>query len=204
MIISINYFQMEKKRSNFYLFHSRRWIFFLKKKTWNDVALLICTYTWNIDIGWRYYLSISFFLWSKSWRYRSKIKILKMMLKSSDIQIRKTYFFIQNKKGVRIFDGRYILYYVQISKITWENFFIIYYEYFIRVEDRKYRSLSNKADNRDCTSIKFIIDQRRDIKYRKFFFLFISSTILRRWNYFWKSEKRFPTQTSWRRWLSYI
>ena len=83
----------KKRRLNFVSF-SRRWI--LKKKSIHEIAaLLIHTCTENTDIGWRYSLFISSFSMVNTLNDidKLKMKILKMMFKSIDIQIRKTCFY---------------------------------------------------------------------------------------------------------------
>ena len=109
-----------------------------------------------------------------------KMKVLKMMLESIDIQNRKTCFYRKENEFISSTDAIYF-HCEQISKITREVFKITHYEHFISVDERKNRS-SKKADSGDFTPIKFIVERRRDIQNRKFFFLFISSSILSRWN----------------------
>ena len=109
-----------------------------------------------------------------------KMKVLKMMLMSIDIQIRQTCFYRKENEFISSTDAIYF-HCEQISKIMREVFQIMHYEHFIRVDEQKNRS-SKKADSGVFTPIKFIVDRRRDIQNRKFFFLFISSSILSRWN----------------------
>ena len=67
-----------------------------------------------------------------------KMKILKMMLKSIDIQIRMTYFYRKEKEFISSMDAIYF-YCVQISKITRENFQIMHCKYFISSDEQKNR-----------------------------------------------------------------
>ena len=171
MIVFINCFQIEKRRWNFLFFHIDE-----KTSIHEVIALLIYTCTGNIDAGWRSCWFIFSFYMVKELNdiAKLKMKVLKMMLMSIDI---KKNVFLSKRKSVHIFDRRC----EQISKIMREIFQIMHYENFIRVDERKNRS-SKKANSGDFTPIKFIVDRRRDIQDRKFFFLFISSSILSRWN----------------------
>ena len=158
-------FKWKNSRWNFLFFHIDE-----KRSIYEVLAHLIFTCTGNIDAGWRYCWFIFSFDMVKELNDigKLKMKVLKMMLMSIDIQIRKTCFYQTENEFISSTDAIYF-HCEQISKIMREVFQIMHYEHFIKVDERKNRS-SKKADSGVFTSIKFIVDRRRDIQNRNFFF----------------------------------